>query len=186
MFNNSSIKKSIFFISTGIILYSACSETPIYHGKRAKTGDYERSFKKKQPLLQIDTIFFPPVKNYHRNKITSAFGIRNDPKYKFKELHTGIDIDTRIGEPVIASAPGKIVFAGRKSGYGKVIIIDHGKRIHTVYAHLSSILCRKDDYVIRGETIGNAGKSGNATGSHLHFEIRKSGKAINPILYINI
>jgi murein DD-endopeptidase MepM/ murein hydrolase activator NlpD len=185
MFNNSSIIRIIFLV-TGIFLYSACSETPIYHGKRAKRGNYEPSYKKNQPIIQINTVFSPPVKNYHRNKITSGFGIRNDPKYKFKELHTGIDIDTKIGDPVIASAPGKIVFAGRKSGYGKVIIIDHGKRIHTVYAHLSSILCRKDDHVKRGETIGNAGKSGNATGSHLHFEIRKSGKAVNPTSYINI
>ena len=184
MFNKRSIK-IIFLISTGIFLYSACSETPIYHGKPGRVRDYERVPKKESSKVKIDIKFFPPVKNYRGYRITSGFGIRNDPKYNFKEFHSGVDIDTKEGEPIIASAQGKVVFAGRKSGYGKIVIIEHGKRIHTVYAHLSSIVCGKGNYVKRGETIGNAGSSGKSTGAHLHFEIRKAGKAVNPILYIN-
>jgi murein DD-endopeptidase MepM/ murein hydrolase activator NlpD len=183
MFNKYSIKIT-FLITMGVLLNSACSETPIYHGKRGRTSDYERVPKKELSKVQIDIRFFPPVKNYHGYRITSGFGIRNDPKYNYKEFHSGIDIDTKEGEPIIASAPGKVVFAGRKSGYGKIVIIEHGERIHTVYAHLSSIVCGKGDYLKRGEILGNAGKSGNATGIHLHFEIRKAGKAVNPILYI--
>ncbi len=86
---------------------------------------------------------------------------------------------------MIASAPGNVSFAGNKRGYGKVIILDHGNRIYTVYAHLSSINCRKGDYVEREKVIGRGGRTGNATGSHLHFEIRKSGKAVNPLPHLD-
>jgi len=183
MLNKYSIKISIM-ITMGVFLYSACSERPIYHGKPGKEIDRKRVPKKKISNVRISAEFSPPVKNYSSKKITSGFGIRKNPKHNYKEFHSGIDIDTKMGESIVASAPGKIVYAGEKGGFGKIIIIEHGKRINTVYAHLSEIVCKMGDYVERGEKIGDAGKSGNATGTHLHFEIRKEGKAVNPVLYI--
>ena len=87
---------------------------------------------------------------------------------------------------MIAAAPGVIEFAGKKNGFGKVIIISHSKGFHTVYAHLATILCGEGEQVARGEKIGRAGRSGNATGVHLHFEIRKYSKALDPSLFLDL
>lgn len=184
MLNRYSIKIS-FVAAMGLLLYSGCSEKPIYHGKPGRIIERKRRPEQnKITKAPIETKFLPPVRNFSGKRITSRFGIRNNSKYNYKEFHSGIDIDTKMGEIIVAAAPGKIVFAGKKSGYGKIVIIDHGKRINTVYAHLSKIVCKMGEYVERGQEIGNAGRSGNATGTHLHFEIRKKGKAVNPLLYL--
>ncbi len=77
-----------------------------------------------------------------------------------------------------------MIFAGRQRGFGNIIIIDHGKHFCSVYAHLSVIMAGKGDRVEAGQTIGKVGVSGNSTGPHLHFEIRKSGEAVDPKGYI--
>ncbi|HMA75855.1 MAG TPA: M23 family metallopeptidase [Candidatus Krumholzibacteriaceae bacterium] len=177
--------KRTLLITAVMLLYFGCSETPIYHGKLGRRRSRKKIPTTNKQTPDIAIKFSPPVHNFSKKRITSSFGIRNSPNYKYKERHTGIDIDTTMGEPVVASASGKVVFAGRRNGYGKIIIVDHGKRVHTVYAHLSSILCKMGDYVKTGDIIGKAGKSGRATGTHLHFEIRKKGYAVNPILYID-
>ena len=90
-----------------------------------------------------------------------------------------------MGEDVLAAAPGTVIFAGKQSGFGKVVIIDHGKRFCTVSAHLSSMLVEEGERVERGTVIGKVGKSGNATGTHLHFEIRVAGKSVDPMQYLS-
>ena len=89
-----------------------------------------------------------------------------------------------MGEDVLSAAPGTVIFAGRQSGFGKVVIIEHGKRFCTVSAHLSSMLVSEGEGVERGQVIGRVGKSGNATGTHLHFEIRVAGKSVDPLKYL--
>jgi len=110
--------------------------------------------------------------------------MRKHPEYNIMEFHRGIDIKTAMGERIFASAPGTVIFSGRQSGFGKVVIIDHGQRLFTVYAHLSSIGVNRGKTVDAGDPIGRSGDTGNANGVHLHFEIRKEGKTLNPLNYL--
>ena len=98
--------------------------------------------------------------------------------------HKGIDIATDQGTPFCATASGRIAFVGEHGDYGNTITIDHGSDITTLYAHASKIRVRLDQQVRRGEVIGEVGSSGNATGPHLHYEVRLKGEDQNPSRYI--
>jgi LysM repeat protein len=113
--------------------------------------------------------------------ITSGFGWRMDPINGKREFHTGLDFRASFGKTVFAAATGKVVFAGVGGGYGNLIIIHHNKEYNTYYGHLSEILVKVGEKVRRGQLIGKVGSTGHATGPHLHFEIRRNGKAINPL-----
>lgn len=111
----------------------------------------------------------------------SPFGYRIHPIFKTKKMHTGVDFrSTPVGTPIYASKGGKVTFAGRKGGYGNVVIIDHGNGMSTFYAHQSQILVNRGDSVKQMQQIGKVGSTGNSTGPHLHFEVRKNGSPINP------
>ncbi|MCS7233162.1 MAG: M23 family metallopeptidase [Synergistetes bacterium] len=116
--------------------------------------------------------------------INSDFGWRRDPLSKRREFHSGIDIDGSAGEYVRASRAGRVVYAGWQSGYGLLIVIDHGDGWETWYAHCSRINVREGQYVRQGEIIGRVGSTGRTTGSHLHFEIRNNGRPVNPLYYL--
>lgn len=119
-----------------------------------------------------------------RGWITSTFGMRIDPYTGKNSIHRGIDIANQIGTPVIAPASGVVTFAGHKSGYGKLLIIDHGYGIRTRHAHLSEIAITVGDRVDRGVRIGKIGSSGRSTGPHLHYEVEVYGVNENPMNYI--
>jgi murein DD-endopeptidase MepM/ murein hydrolase activator NlpD len=114
--------------------------------------------------------------------ITSQFGIRTLGGRR--DYHTGIDIDARTGALIKAAESGIVSFSGYINGYGNVIIIDHAGGYSTVYAHSSSNLVKEGQNVTKGDVICKLGSTGNATGSHLHFEIRENGKPINPLDYL--
>ncbi len=116
--------------------------------------------------------------------ITDGFGRRRDPFTGRLAMHRGLDISARIGTPVKAPADGVVVAAGREKGYGRVIKISHGLGYTTVYGHLHRILVRPGDTVHRGQTIGLVGNTGRSTGPHLHYEVHKDGRAVNPLYYI--
>jgi murein DD-endopeptidase MepM/ murein hydrolase activator NlpD len=134
----------------------------------------------------LDIVLLNPLGVRGGTKINSLFGMRTHPSYGTKEFHDGVDFEAETGDAVFAAADGRVTYAGRQKGYGKVIIIDHGREISTVYAHLADTDVRKGDPVTAGQRIGRVGVSGNATGSHLHFELRKSGKAVDPLDYMEI
>lgn len=113
-----------------------------------------------------------------RGTVTSPFGMR------WGRLHAGIDIGVPIGTPVKAADGGKVIFAGNKSGYGLVVIINHGGNLESRYAHNSKLLVKKGDRVYKGQKIALSGNTGRSTGPHLHFEIRKNGTPINPTKYV--
>ena len=119
-------------------------------------------------------------------EINSPFGIRTHPSYGTQEFHQGVDFEARTGDEVYAASGGRVTYAGRQKGYGKIVLIDHGRDISSVYAHLSETTVRKGDQVEAGQRIGKVGVSGNATGSHLHFELRVSGEAVDPLDYLEI
>lgn len=119
-------------------------------------------------------------------RVSSRFGNRRDPFLRRQAFHAGIDFKAAHGTGVKAAARGKVIKAGWKGGYGKMIEIDHGNGITTRYAHLSSIQVRVGQYVDNNTNIGRIGSTGRSTGPHLHYEIRKNGKAVNPSAYLNV
>ncbi len=113
------------------------------------------------------------------------FGMRWHPILKIRRMHTGIDILVNTGTPVYATGNGKVVFVGRRGGYGKVVEIDHGFGYLTLYAHLSRYLVRKGQLVKRGDKIALSGNTGRlSTGPHLHYEVRHNGIPLNPRNFI--
>lgn len=116
-------------------------------------------------------------------RISSRFGKRKHPVLNRMRLHKGVDYSAPRGTPVKASGDGKIIFRGRKGGYGKAIIIRHGGRYSTLYAHLSKYRrgLYSGKYVKQGQIIGYVGSTGRATGSHLHYEFRINGTHRNPL-----
>ncbi len=112
--------------------------------------------------------------------ITSPFGMRIHPGTGAFKMHTGIDIGAPMGATITAAAAGRIIFAGWESGYGNTIIVDHGGQTSTLYGHCSQIFVSNNQDVQRGQAIGAVGATGDATGPHLHFEIRINGVAIDP------
>ncbi|NNU15995.1 M23 family metallopeptidase [Parvularcula sp. ZS-1/3] len=106
--------------------------------------------------------------------VSSNYGPRK------RNFHTGIDVAAPKGTKVVAAQAGKVVFRGRKKRYGRLVIIDHGGGMQTYYAHLSKFHVRKGKKVKRGQVIGRVGKSGRASGHHLHFELRVNGRHTDP------
>jgi murein DD-endopeptidase MepM/ murein hydrolase activator NlpD len=124
----------------------------------------------------------PESQNYSNpfnGVLTSYFGWRD------KRMHKGIDIDLNKGQPVVSAFDGKVRVAERnKGGFGNLVIIMHANGLETVYAHLSKIKVKKGQVVLSGQLIGLGGNTGRSHGSHLHFETRYKGYALNPLLFI--
>jgi len=115
--------------------------------------------------------------------INSPFGYRTHPIYGDARLHAGIDFGASYGTAIKAAKSGTVIFAGSMSGYGNVIIIDHGGGLSTLYAHQSSFAVGLNVSVVQGQTIGYVGASGQVTGAHLHFEVRSNGTPVDPMGY---
>lgn len=111
---------------------------------------------------------------------SSSYGYRRDPFNGAAAFHSGIDFPGRYGQTINAAAPGKVSYVGQRPGYGKVVEIDHGNGIMTRYAHLSRFGTRVGEKVARGQAIARMGSTGRSTGTHLHFEVRVRGQAVNP------
>jgi murein DD-endopeptidase MepM/ murein hydrolase activator NlpD len=116
--------------------------------------------------------------------ISSTYGYRVHPIFGDRRLHTGLDFRAASGTPIMAAAPGEVVFAGTRGGYGNCVIVDHGGGVATLYAHQSAIRVSTGQQVARGEVIGSAGSTGYATGPHLHFEVRVNGAPVDPMPYL--
>ena len=115
---------------------------------------------------------------------TSGFGYRNSPFTGLREFHKGLDIATRKGKPILATADGTVTFVGRKGLLGKVLVLDHGYGMVTRYGHCDTIDKKVGDRVHRGEAIATVGSSGRSTGPHLHYEVLLNGIPTNPEKYI--
>jgi septal ring factor EnvC (AmiA/AmiB activator) len=116
-----------------------------------------------------------------RGKVTGGFGKTSHREFSAEVFRKGIDIEAPIGEVIKAVEKGRVVFADRFAGYGKMLVIDHGERYFSIYAHLSEILKKSGDMVMRGETLGLVGDSDSLAGARLYFEMRKEGKSIDPV-----
>jgi len=118
--------------------------------------------------------------------LSSGFGYRSDPFTGGGAMHAGLDFKGPVGTPILAAAEGKVVLAGFHGGYGNMIEIRHANGLVTRYAHLSGLNVRSGQMVERGVQIGRMGSTGRSTGSHLHFEVRQNGQAINPRKFLEV
>jgi murein DD-endopeptidase MepM/ murein hydrolase activator NlpD len=132
------------------------------------------------PLVSRSSSFSWPI----RGSLTSSYGWRVHPISGVNSFHDGLDIAAASGTAIAASASGRVEFAGWLGGYGRLVIVDHGDGVETRYAHMSGFAVSEGDWVAAGDTVGYVGQSGDATGPHVHFEIRKSGRTVNPRDYL--
>lgn len=120
-----------------------------------------------------------------KGDLTSGYGWRRNPVgrrgYRF---HSGLDVANRRGTPIFAAADGTVIRAQWNSGYGRVVEIDHGYGITTVYAHCNTLAVKRGDHVVKGRNIAAMGSTGRSTGPHLHFEVRLDGNAVDPRDYL--
>ncbi len=137
--------------------------------------------EKEKFLAHIPAI--QPVENKDLKRIASGFGMRFHPILKIWRPHNGLDFTARIGTPIYATGDGTVIYAGRGSGFGKHVKIDHGFGYVTVYAHMSKMAVKKGQKVKRGQIIGYVGNTGLSTGPHLHYEVHYKGKPVNPVYY---
>jgi len=119
-----------------------------------------------------------------RGRIVSRFGYRRHPIWGGSHMHTGIDIAAPYGKPIASADSGEVIYSGWWDGYGKAVVIDHGRGYTTVYGHMSRIYMQTGQKVEKSQVIGLVGSTGFSTGPHLHFEIRYNGKPVDPLAYL--
>ncbi|MBB5705568.1 M23 family metallopeptidase [Sphingopyxis panaciterrulae] len=131
-------------------------------------------------VLERTLVAIPSGQPAHVLMLSSSYGYRHDPFTGASAMHAGLDFPGPLGTPILAAAPGRVTFVGRRSGYGNVVEVDHGQGIMTRYAHLSGFNTSVGARVAAGQQIAKMGSTGRSTGSHLHFEVRLNGVAVNP------
>jgi len=135
----------------------------------------------------VHSVAFTPMGYPHISSLTSYFGYRSDPfNSAHAEFHPGIDFSGSRGDAARSTANGRVVFAGWYGGYGNCVRIAHMNNYETLYGHLSRISVKVGQEVIVGQKIGEVGSTGHSTGTHLHYEVRKNGKAVNPISFLTL
>lgn len=143
----------------------------------------ENMVKNKEALLAA-TPAIQPVSNKDLNRLASGFGYRIDPVYKTTKFHAGLDFAAPQGSPVYATADGIVEVAGNLgNGFGNHVVINHGFSYETLYGHMVRVKARVGQKVRRGEVIGWVGSTGKSTGPHLHYEVHKNGREINPVYF---
>lgn len=147
---------------------------------------YDAWTKLDGPSASVDagTAAIPSRKPVESVRLTSDFGVRNDPFNGRHRMHQGVDIPGAIGTPIYATADGIVSRAEWAGGYGNLVEINHGNGLQTRYGHLSKLIAEPNQRVVRGQLIGLMGSTGRSTGSHLHYEVRIAGAAVNPVPYL--
>lgn len=161
--------------STANVSAQQRSKASVFCLESALSGLLERLHQRNRELMAVPTRL--PVEG---GRLVSSFGNRVDPINRRRAFHSGIDFSLPAGSPVRSSAAGTITVAAYDSEYGKRVEIDHGNGLTTLYAHLSSITVRVGEIVKPAQLIGEVGSTGRSTGAHLHFEVLKDGKYIDP------
>jgi len=140
------------------------------------------SIEKKKKVFMTIPVTFPMEKKVAR--IVSGFGPREHPILKELRMHSGIDIAAPVGTAVVATASGKVVLTEEKPGYGRNCIVEHRFGYQTLYGHLVRLVVGKEQWLQKGDVVGYVGNTGLSEAPHLHYEIRKNGKPLNPSYFI--
>ncbi len=143
--------------------------------------DLKIAYGSSEPRVLLSDELVAPL----NSKLTSQFGTRRFLNGKPKSPHGGIDYKAKIGVPVRAAAQGRVVLAEELYYSGRIVIIDHGLSVFTLYMHLSEIDCQSGDQVAAGQIIGKSGKSGRVTGPHLHFGVKVAGVFVDPLRFVD-
>jgi murein DD-endopeptidase MepM/ murein hydrolase activator NlpD len=146
----------------------------IYHNQQTHRG-MKKSLFDDDPTYDSGKFIWPVPSSM---RITSHFGKRG------RKHHDGVDIGATKGASIVASADGKVLYAGKMAGYGNIVVVSHSGGYHTVYAHNHKNLVKKNQKVSQGEVIAQVGSTGRSSGNHLHFEIRKKNRHLDPIAYL--
>ena len=136
----------------------------------------------RQQRIDDASLFGKPVA---KGWVSSNYGMRTDPFSGKRTWHNGVDIAGKAGVDVVAIASGIVTFAGTKSGYGKMVEINHGGGVITRYGHHESLAVSAGDLVKKGQKIGGMGSSGRSTGPHVHYEIYKNKRSVDPSIYLH-
>jgi murein DD-endopeptidase MepM/ murein hydrolase activator NlpD len=178
-------------IDPAVLRRIASSSTEGVGGPLEPVGGGDATFKqlftswKKLDSISQGAIAVPSDKPVKTAAFTSGYGVRSDPFRGAAAMHAGIDLAGPAGTPIYATADGVVSEAGYNSGgYGNLVKLDHGRGIETRYGHLSAILVSPGQRVVRGQQIARMGSTGRSTGSHLHYEVRIDGRAVNPIPFM--
>ena len=145
--------------------------------------EIENLAKNKMDMLASIPAILPVSLSNKSVRFSSSFGYRIHPIYKTVKLHSGMDFSGPIGTPIHATGNGKVISASIKRGYGKCIEINHGFNYKTLYAHLDKYVVKPGQKIKRGDIIGYMGNTGQSTGPHLHYEVKKNDRPVNPINY---
>ena len=139
------------------------------------------SYFMNQNLQQTTVPAGRPIK---RGWISSFFGMRTDPFNGRREYHKGVDLAGKEGSDIIAVAAGIVTWSGDRYGYGNMVEINHGNGYITRYGHCKEVLVKAGDSVTKGQVIAHMGSTGRSTGPHVHFEVHKNGRVVNPLNYL--
>ncbi|MGI9540077.1 MAG: M23 family metallopeptidase [Miltoncostaeaceae bacterium] len=151
----------------------------------AKTGFQRRmGLRPRKLTVKVSTLAFVAPTDLRLvrpvgGEITSGFGPRGG------RLHAGIDIPGKLSTPIRAAAAGKVARVGWGSGYGNIVVVDHGNGVRTAYAHLNNFAVEKGQLVAQGTELGGMGTTGSSSAIHLHFELRFKGRAVNPVPFLS-
>jgi len=126
----------------------------------------------------------PSISPVSDGRRSSSFGRRIDPFTERPSFHQGVDMTAQRGTSIVATASGRVVFAGKNHGYGLSVCLDHGNGVQTLYAHLLDMKVRNGQQVKRGQEIARLGSTGRSTAPHVHYEVQVNGRAVNPETYI--
>ena len=149
---------------------------------QSKSLDYILKLAKEKNKLLSAIPAIQPVRNENLKHMASGFGYRTDPFTKARKMHEGMDFTAKKGTPIFATGDGVVTEANdRASGYGNHIVIRHGYGYETLYAHLSKYNCKPGQRIKRGDIIGFVGSTGRSEAPHLHYEVHKNGKVVNPL-----
>ena len=178
-------------VRASLVLIAGCFSV----AASAETGDaqFKALFQSWKQMDQVGqgvpaergTMSVPSMKPVANLEFTSLYGVRSDPFRGTAAMHAGVDIPGPIGTPIFATADGVVGRSGWVGGYGNLVELEHGKGLQTRYGHLSRLLVAPGTRVTRGQVIGMMGSTGRSTGSHLHYEVRMDGQAVNPVPYLD-
>ena len=147
---------------------------------KALFNTWTRADQQQQGVMSV-----PSIKPVAKMALTSEFGVRSDPFRGTAAMHAGVDIPGAVGTPIYATADGVVGRSAWAGGYGNLVELEHGQGLQTRYGHLSRILVAPGTRVTRGQVIGLMGSTGRSTGSHLHYEVRMDGRAVDPMPYLD-